>query len=67
VSENRVLRIFGPKRDDVTGGCRNCIIRSFIAYNNQVNEEEMRRTCSTNGENGMHIGYWSESQKEIHH
>jgi hypothetical protein len=29
VFENRVLRrIFGPKRDDVTGG--NCIMRSFI-------------------------------------
>jgi hypothetical protein len=28
--ENRVLRrIFGPKRDEVTGG-GNCIMRSFI-------------------------------------
>jgi hypothetical protein len=31
VSENRVLRIFGPMRDEVTGGWRNCIMRSFIA------------------------------------
>jgi hypothetical protein len=31
VFENRVLRrIFGPKRDEVTGGWRNCIMRSFI-------------------------------------
>jgi hypothetical protein len=30
VYENRVLRIFRPKRDEVTGGCRNCIMRSFI-------------------------------------
>jgi hypothetical protein len=28
---NRVLsRIFGPKRDEATGGWRNCILRSFI-------------------------------------
>jgi hypothetical protein len=32
VFENRVLmRIFGPKRDDVTGG-ENCIMRSFVIY-----------------------------------
>jgi hypothetical protein len=31
VFENRVLsRIFGPKRDEVTRGWRNCIMRSFI-------------------------------------
>jgi hypothetical protein len=29
----RVLRrIFGPKRDEVTGVGKNCIMRSFIAY-----------------------------------
>jgi hypothetical protein len=29
----RVLRrISGPKRDEVTGGWRNCIIRSFIIF-----------------------------------
>jgi hypothetical protein len=33
VFENRVLRsIFGPKRDDVTGGWRSCIMRSYIIY-----------------------------------
>jgi hypothetical protein len=31
VFENRVLRIFGPKRDEVTG--ENCIRRSFITCN----------------------------------
>jgi hypothetical protein len=32
VSENRVLRrIFGPERDEVTGG-QNCIIRSSIIF-----------------------------------
>jgi hypothetical protein len=31
VFENRVLRrIFGPKRDEVTGGWRNCIMRSCM-------------------------------------
>jgi hypothetical protein len=31
VFENRVLRrIFGPKRDEVTGSGENCIRRSFI-------------------------------------
>jgi hypothetical protein len=31
VFENRVLRrIFGPKRDEVTGEGGNCIMRSFI-------------------------------------
>jgi hypothetical protein len=32
--ENKVLRrIFGPKRDEVTGGWGNCIMRSFAKYN----------------------------------
>jgi hypothetical protein len=31
VFENRMLRrIFGPKRDEVTGGWRNCIMRSCM-------------------------------------
>jgi hypothetical protein len=31
VFENTVLRrIFGPKRDEDTGGWKNCIMRSFI-------------------------------------
>jgi hypothetical protein len=31
VSENRMLkRIFGPKRDKVTGDGENCITRSFV-------------------------------------
>jgi hypothetical protein len=32
--ENKVLRrIFGPKRDEVTRGWRNCIMRSFVICN----------------------------------
>jgi hypothetical protein len=31
VFEKRLIRkIFGPKRDEVTGGWENCIMRSFI-------------------------------------
>jgi hypothetical protein len=31
VFENRVLRrIFGPKRDEVTGNGENCIMKSFM-------------------------------------
>ena len=31
VSENRILRIYVPKREKLTLGRRNCIIRSFIS------------------------------------
>jgi hypothetical protein len=33
----------------------------------QIKEDEMGRARNTNGERGMHIGYWWESQKEIDH
>ena len=29
VFENRELRVFGPKRDEVTGNGENCIMRSL--------------------------------------
>jgi hypothetical protein len=33
VFENRVLmKILGPKRDEVTGGWKHCLMRSFITY-----------------------------------
>jgi hypothetical protein len=32
VFENRVLRIFGEKSDEVTGRLRKCILRNFITY-----------------------------------
>jgi hypothetical protein len=58
VFENRVLRrIFGPKRDEMTGDWRNCIMRNFITVllakqnsNDQVKEDAIGRACSTNGE-----------------
>jgi hypothetical protein len=51
----RVLRrIFGPKRDEVTGGWIKLHNEEQLGlfakynYNDQVNENEMGRACSTN-------------------
>jgi hypothetical protein len=65
-------RIFGPKRDEVTGGWRKLhneqlhnlysspsIIR-IIKWRRMRWAERVARV----GRRGMHIGYWSESQKE---
>jgi hypothetical protein len=54
VFENRVLRrIFGPKRDEVTGEWRkmhNEELRDlYSSQNNEVEEDEMGGACSTNG------------------
>jgi hypothetical protein len=46
VFENRVLRrIFGPKRDDVTGGWK----KLHNEENNQIKEDEIGDACSTIG------------------
>jgi hypothetical protein len=64
VSENRVMRrIFGQKRDEVTGDWRklhneelyNLYSSQNCNQSNQFKEDEMGRACNTNG--GMHIGY----------
>jgi hypothetical protein len=61
VFENRVLRrIFGPKRDEVTGGWKNCITRRIIKsrrmrWVGHVARMERRRTRR---------GNWWESQKK---
>jgi hypothetical protein len=56
VFENRVLRrTFGPKRDEVTGEWRNCIMTSFVictlrqVMSNEAEEDEMGGACKTNG------------------
>jgi hypothetical protein len=51
VFENIMLRrIFGPKRDKVTGGWR-------ILHNEELGMYHEW------GRRGMHVGYWGESQK----
>jgi hypothetical protein len=65
VYENRMLRrMFGPKRDEVTGGLRKLCNEElhnllFAEYNSndQVKEDEMDMACSTHG-GGMHGGFW---------
>jgi hypothetical protein len=57
VFENRVMRrIFGPKREKVTGGWRKLHNEFYNLYvltkhnqNDQVKEHEIGRACSTNG------------------
>jgi hypothetical protein len=76
VFENRALRrIFGTKRDEVTGGwnklhygrLHNLFSRPSIIRIN-VKEDEIDRVCSTNLPNmNIYIGYWCERQKERDH
>jgi hypothetical protein len=53
VFEDRVLRrIFGPKRDGVTGGWRklhNEDLHNLYSKNYKVEEYEVGETCGTNG------------------
>jgi hypothetical protein len=52
VFENRMLRrIFGPKRDEVTGEWRKlvCDLSFLPSINDQVDEGEMGGACSMNG------------------
>jgi hypothetical protein len=52
VFENRVLRrIFGPKRNEVTGEWRRLHNKELYAYHSgdQVTKTEMGRTCGTYG------------------
>jgi hypothetical protein len=73
VFENRVLRrIFGPKRDEVTGDWRklhneelhNLYYSPYIIR--MIKSRRMRWTghVTRMGRRGMHLGYWWESQKE---
>jgi hypothetical protein len=73
VFENRVLRrIFGPKRDEVTGGCRklhNEELHNLYSSPNIIRMIKSGRMRWAGhvvrmGRRGMLIAYWWESQKE---
>jgi hypothetical protein len=76
VFENRVLRrIFGPKRDEVTGDWRklhNEELPNLYSLSNIIRMIKSRRMRYTGhlarmGEKRNAIGYWRESQKERDH
>jgi hypothetical protein len=75
VFENRVLRIFGPKKDEVTGDWRklhNEELHNLYSSPNiirMIKPRRMRwaRHVARMGRRGMHIDYWWESQKERDH
>jgi hypothetical protein len=76
VCENRVLRrIFGPKRDEVTGGWRklnNKELHNLYSSPSIIRMIKSRRMIwagyvTRMGRRRMHIGSWWESQKERDH
>jgi hypothetical protein len=76
VFENRVLRrIFGPKRDEVTGECRkfhNEELRDLYSSPSIIKIIKPRRKrwaghVARMGRRGTRIDYWWESQKERDH
>jgi hypothetical protein len=76
VFENRVLRrIFGPKRDEVTGECRklhNKELRDLYCSPSIIRIIKSRRIrwaryVARMWRRGTHIGYWWESQRERDH
>jgi hypothetical protein len=72
VFENRVLRkIFGPKRDEVTGGWKklhNEELQGLYSLSSIIRKIKSRRmrwagNVAQIGRRGMHIGCWWESQR----
>jgi hypothetical protein len=72
VFENRVLRrIFGPKKDEVTG-LHNDERHNLYSSPNIIRMIKSRRLrlaghVARMGRRGMHIGYWWDIQKERDH
>jgi hypothetical protein len=76
VFENRVLRrIFGPRRDEVTGGWRklhneelhNLYSSPSIIRMIKSRRLRWRRHLAGMEEKRKHIGYWWESHKKRNH
>jgi hypothetical protein len=75
VFENRVLRrIFGWKRDEVTGGWRklhNEELHKLYSLPGTIIIKSRRMRWAGHvalmGRRGMHIGYWMESENERDH
>jgi hypothetical protein len=75
VFENRVLRIFGPKRYEVTGGWRklhNEDLHNLYSSPSIIRVIKSRRMrwvghIARMGRRGMHIGYWWENRKGKDH
>ena len=77
VFESMMLRrIFGPKRDEITGKWRrlhkeellavySSVILKMYYSSDQIEKSEMGRTCSTY-EGEVHRGFWWESLREKH-
>jgi hypothetical protein len=71
VFENGVLRIFGPKTDEVTGDWRKLHNEEFrnlhssqiIIRMNKSKRMRLAEHVARMGRRGLHIGYWWESQK----
>jgi hypothetical protein len=70
VFENGVLRrIFGPKRDEATGGWRKLHNKELNNIIRMIKSRRMRWTghVARIERRKMHIGYWWESQTERDH
>jgi hypothetical protein len=73
--ELRPRRIFGPKRDEVTGNLRKRLneeLHNLYSSPNIIRVNKTRRMrwaghAARMGRRGMHIEYWWESQKERDH